>query len=120
MIAAMPRRSLYGYFYHSGFLKHGLLLAECLKCIRESPPTFRREIIIVDNASRDHSAEFIRTHHSECRLIAKSEVVGLITTRGPQIEALKIESELLYFRNMPNDLRAAATGRGGLPRESLQ
>jgi len=52
------------------------LLAECLRCIHQSPQTFTREIIVVDNASRDSSVEFIKTHHPECRLIANATNVG--------------------------------------------
>ncbi len=52
------------------------LLAECLRCIHRSAPELRREIIVVDNASRDGSAEFIKTHHPECRLISNAENVG--------------------------------------------
>ena len=52
------------------------LLAACLECLYKSTATFRREVIVVDNASRDHSADFIKTHHLGCRLIENAENLG--------------------------------------------
>jgi len=52
------------------------LLAECLGRIHASSGDLEREIIIVDNASRDGSADYVRTHHPECRLVANATNVG--------------------------------------------
>ena len=52
------------------------LLAECLRRVQALPGIFAREIIVVDNASRDRSADYIRTHHPACRLIVNPANVG--------------------------------------------
>jgi len=52
------------------------LLAQCLERLRAAAPALQREIIVVDNASHDRSAELIRTQHPECRLIENRENLG--------------------------------------------
>jgi hypothetical protein len=52
------------------------LLATCLERIGESTAACRREVIVVDNASRDGSAGLVRMRHPECRLIENAENVG--------------------------------------------
>ncbi len=47
---------------------HGLL-RECLDSIKEFPPPFPWEAIVVDNASEDGSLQSIREEHPEVRLI---------------------------------------------------
>lgn len=62
------------------------LLAETLRRIQESPGTFAREVIVVDNASRDHSADYIRTHHPECRLIENAANVGFARANNQALQ----------------------------------
>jgi N-acetylglucosaminyl-diphospho-decaprenol L-rhamnosyltransferase len=52
------------------------LLSECLKRIEESTAGLRREIIVVDNASRDRSVELVKARHPQCRLIANAANLG--------------------------------------------
>jgi len=52
------------------------LLADCLDSVYENPPNGRFEIIIVDNASSDGSADMVRQRFPQARLIAKEENVG--------------------------------------------
>lgn len=52
------------------------LLAESLRRIKASSGTLTKEIIVVDNDSRDHSADYVRAHHPECRLIENTVNVG--------------------------------------------
>lgn len=52
------------------------LLSESLRRLQASTQSFTREIIVVDNASRDRSVEYIRTNHPDCRLIENTVNVG--------------------------------------------
>lgn len=52
------------------------ILAACLERLQRSTPAFSREIIVVDNASRDRSAELVRTNYPECHLVENSENRG--------------------------------------------
>jgi GT2 family glycosyltransferase len=54
--------------------KHHLRL--CLNSLKAAPPRRRHEILVVDNASADGSAEMIRTQYPDVRLIESSENLG--------------------------------------------
>jgi len=51
-------------------------LAECLSSVEESGRPLRQEIIVVDNASHDGSAEMVRERFPQATLIRNSENVG--------------------------------------------
>lgn len=51
-------------------------LSACLARIREATANLRHEVIVVDNASRDHSAALVRSRHPDCRLIENAENHG--------------------------------------------
>lgn len=52
------------------------LLDRCLKALRKACEGLSLELVIVDNASRDESASYIRDHFPWARLIANSTNVG--------------------------------------------
>lgn len=52
------------------------LLDACLVSIRTLPDCVTREVIVVDNASSDGTAQMVRADHPEVRLIANTENVG--------------------------------------------
>src|SRR6185295_4402712 len=62
------------------------LLPESLRRLQDSPGRFSHETIIVDNASRDRSADYVRTHHPECRLIENSENVGFARANNQALQ----------------------------------
>ncbi|MGC9318006.1 MAG: glycosyltransferase family 2 protein [Armatimonadota bacterium] len=62
------------------------LLEDCLESIREAPDAVSREIIVVDNASGDGSAEMVRARHPEVALIANEENLGYAAANNQAIE----------------------------------
>lgn len=52
------------------------LLRACLRSIQEHPPTGEYETIVVDNASRDGSAEMVKTEFPGVRLVASERNTG--------------------------------------------
>lgn len=62
------------------------LLPESLRRLQESPGTYTQEIIIIDNASRDHSADYIRKHHPDCRLIENAVNVGFARANNQALQ----------------------------------
>ena len=52
------------------------LLAEAIGALRASGQGLQLQIVVVDNASRDGSAEIIRTNFADCDLISNSVNVG--------------------------------------------
>jgi N-acetylglucosaminyl-diphospho-decaprenol L-rhamnosyltransferase len=66
------------------------LLRKCLTSIFEAPPRLPLEVIVVDNASTDGSAEMVRETFSSCRVItnqkrlgfASNNNIGMRETRG--------------------------------------
>jgi GT2 family glycosyltransferase len=68
-------------------------LAECLWSLRSATAELSAEIIVVDNASSDGTAEMVRSRFSECRFIetganmgfARGNNIGLKTAKGKYI-----------------------------------
>lgn len=52
------------------------ILADCLASVYQNPPTDSFELILVDNASTDGSAEMVRDRFPQARLIASQENLG--------------------------------------------
>lgn len=52
------------------------LLKQCIRGIRQFPPSVAYEIIVVDNASADGSAEMVRRDFPDVRLFASRENLG--------------------------------------------
>jgi GT2 family glycosyltransferase len=62
------------------------LLLECLRSIRASAYRSEPEVIVVDNASQDGTAEAVRSHFPERLLIANSENAGFSRANNLGIE----------------------------------
>lgn len=71
------------------------LLDACLTSIRKAPDAVSREVIVVDNASADGSAEMVRTNHPEVTLIADAENRGYAAANNQAIAAATGELILL-------------------------
>lgn len=63
------------------------LLDACLASISAIPDRVTREVIVVDNASGDGSAEMVRADHPEVRLIANAENAGYAAGNNQAIAA---------------------------------
>ncbi|MGD9497192.1 MAG: glycosyltransferase family 2 protein [Armatimonadota bacterium] len=73
------------------------LLDACLLSIEGAPDSTSREIIVVDNASADGSAEMVRKRHPEARVIANEHNLGYAVGNNQAIEAAS--GELLLLLN---------------------
>lgn len=62
-------------------------LDACLRSIRTAPDAIRREVIVVDNASGDGSAEMVRREHPEVGLIANDRNLGFAAANN---QALRV------------------------------
>lgn len=65
------------------------LLPESLRRLQASPGQYTQEIIIVDNASADHSADYLRTNYPECRLIENTVNVGFARANNQALQWAK-------------------------------
>lgn len=79
------------------------LLHDCLLSLREAAPGKELEVIVVDNASADHSAEMVREKHPEAALIVndanlgftKANNIGIKQARGRHIVMLNNDTKVL-------------------------
>lgn len=71
------------------------MLDDCLRSIREAPDEITREVIVVDNASADGSAEMVAADHPEVTLIANERNVGYAAANNQAIRASSGELVLL-------------------------
>ena len=71
MLLGMPRLSIIIVSYNSA--AH---LEECLRSLTDPPPQTDHEIVVVDNASTDGTAEYLRTRWSGIRLIEAGANIG--------------------------------------------
>jgi len=85
-------------------------LKECLYSILENPPGVKYEIIVVDNASGDGTAEFVRKNCPEVTLISNSRNIGFAAANNKAIE--KSNSKYLLLIN--SDCRVYEKSIGGL------
>jgi len=73
----------------------GPALEACLRSIIEHPPSVLFEVIVVDNASTDGSAEEVARAHPSTRLIANRANRGLAAANNQGIVAARAEAILL-------------------------
>jgi N-acetylglucosaminyl-diphospho-decaprenol L-rhamnosyltransferase len=72
------------------------LLRACLDSIaRTAPPAVQHEILVLDNASEDGSAEMVRALERDIRLIARAERAGKAENDSILLEAARGETCLL-------------------------
>ena len=71
------------------------LLDRCISNLREASRGLSVRVVIVDNASRDGSAEFIRERLPDCKLIANSDNVGFGRANNQALEFSKAPFVLL-------------------------
>ena len=71
------------------------LLDACLVSIRTIPDEVTREVIVVDNASGDGTAEMVRADHPEVTLIANADNRGYAAGNNQAIEVARGEMILL-------------------------
>ncbi len=70
-------------------------LDECLSGIRETSDEVSREVIVVDNASEDGSADMVRDEYPEATLIANDDNCGYAAGNNQAIEVATGEHVLL-------------------------
>ena len=73
------------------------LLNNCLSSITENKPYIHYEIIVVDNASQDGSAEYVRSNHPDILLIENEQNVGF--SKGNNIGIKKASGPLVLLLN---------------------
>jgi len=70
-------------------------LDACLTSIRDAPDEVTREIIVVDNASADGTAEMVESEHPDVKLIANDQNRGYAAGNNQGIEVARGEHVLL-------------------------
>lgn len=81
------------------------LLRKCLRSIEEFPPSESHEVIVLDNASKDQSAEMVRTEFPRATLLASSKNTGyaagnnlaFAAANGEFLLALNPDTEFVDF-----------------------
>lgn len=81
-------------------------LADCLASLRASPPSISHDIVVVDNASTDGTAEIIRADWPEVRLIVHARNVGFAAANNAGI--LAVDSEFVLLLNSDTVVRSGA------------
>ena len=71
------------------------LLGECLRSIRDAPDAISREVIVVDNASGDGTAEMVREEHPEAELISNRDNRGYAAANNQALRRAKAPLALL-------------------------
>jgi hypothetical protein len=82
------------------------LLAACLASLRDAPDRTTRELIVVDNASTDGSAEMVARVFPQVTLLRNAENRGY--TAGNNTGAAHATGELLFLLNSDTELRPGA------------
>ncbi len=73
----------------------GAALAGCLRSLAEHPPSMPTEVIVVDNASTDGSAEAAQREHPTIRLLKNRENRGLAAANNQGIVAARADAILV-------------------------
>ncbi|GAA5017194.1 glycosyltransferase [Actinopolymorpha pittospori] len=87
------------------------LLDDCLRSVDDAtPPGLRNHVIVVDNASRDGSVEYLRGHWPQATVIANDENVGFCRANNQALRASASPNVLL----INTDARLAPGGIAGM------
>jgi GT2 family glycosyltransferase len=78
------------------------LLDRCLRSIREKTSGVSYEVIVLDNDSRDGSAEMIRAKYPDCHLISSGDNLGFI--RGNNVAVNRAGGKYVLFLNPDTEL----------------
>jgi N-acetylglucosaminyl-diphospho-decaprenol L-rhamnosyltransferase len=70
-------------------------LARCLRSLHDTPPAIALDVVVVDNASEDGSAGWVRAHCPSVRLIEAGANLGFATANNLGIRAAASELVLL-------------------------
>jgi GT2 family glycosyltransferase len=97
-------------------------LENCLRSLHDHPPQVSHEIVVVDNASHDGSADAVRAHWPGVTVIALKSNVGFASANNVAIRGTK--SELVLLLNSDTIVPAGAIDRliaamHELPRASI-
>jgi hypothetical protein len=82
------------------------LLAACLVSLRDAPDAATRQVIVVDNASADGSADMVARDFPEATLLRQPSNLGY--TAGNNAGAACATGELLFLLNSDTELRPGA------------
>ncbi len=80
------------------------LLRNCLKSIPRTNPTGRYEIIVVDNASSDHSVAMVKNEFPEVQLIENRENIGF--ARATNLGIRMSRGEIILLLNSDAELKS--------------
>lgn len=84
-------------------------LETCLRSLRDHAPSTSHEIVVIDNASKDGSADAVRSQWPEVRLIALNANVGFASANNEGIR--QTTSELILLLNSDTVVPAGAIDR---------
>lgn len=84
-------------------------LRNCLRCLQNQQDAPSFQVVVVDNASSDGSAEMVRSEFPECLLSAQSENLGY--AQGNNVGADMTDSDWLLFLNPDVELDKTALSR---------
>jgi N-acetylglucosaminyl-diphospho-decaprenol L-rhamnosyltransferase len=81
-------------------------LADCLGSLRAHPPSLAHEVVVIDNASTDGTADMIRANWPSVRLLAQPRNVGFAAANNAGIRA--VDSEFVLLLNSDTRVRPGA------------
>jgi N-acetylglucosaminyl-diphospho-decaprenol L-rhamnosyltransferase len=86
------------------------LLRACLESIKNHPPTSEYEVIVVDNASTDQSAEMVRKEFPNVTLVAPNKNTGY--ARGNNLAFEQAKGDFLLTLNPDTEFDDASLDKG--------
>jgi GT2 family glycosyltransferase len=84
----------------------GELLRRCVESIWQHPPRVNHELVVIDNASSDGSADFLRDGNGQVRLIENTQNTGFAKANNQAIRLC--HSPWLFLLNPDAEVKAGA------------